>query len=105
VENPSEKRVRFGRFLDRFDKMFQEEELMPHDCLFCKLTRGLFLAGMLALAGILLIAVVDNACHAKWLLAGKELVGIFIPLFGAWFGLRILRAMSVAFDRSWPDEE
>jgi len=76
---------------------------MPHDCWYCKLNRIILVVGMLALATVIFADSVFNAFHARWAIAGKELISISIPLFGAWFGLKILKAIPVLFDKLWPD--
>lgn len=78
---------------------------MPHDCWFCKFNRGILVVGMLAIATVLLVASVYSALHGQWLTAGKEVVGVVIPLGMIWIGLKVLRAIPIAFDKLWPDDE
>jgi hypothetical protein len=58
---------------------------------------------MAAMAVVLLVASVSDAFHGRWLLAGKELLGISIPIIGAWAGWKLLRAIPVFFDKIWPE--
>jgi hypothetical protein len=77
---------------------------MPHDCWYCWLNRTILVVGMLAIAVVLFVAALDSAFHAHWLAAAKELFGMVIPFVGTWVGLRVLRAIPIAFDKYWPDE-
>ena len=78
---------------------------MPHDCWFCKFNRAILVVGLLAMAGVLLAASVYNAFHGHWAAAGKELIGVIIPLGMIWVGLKVLRAIPIAFDKLWPDDD
>jgi len=78
---------------------------MPHDCWYCKFNRGILVVGMLAIATVLFVAAISSAIHGQWLMAGKELIGVTIPLVAIWAGLRVLRAIPIAFDKLWPDDE
>jgi hypothetical protein len=77
---------------------------MLHDCWYCKLNRIILVVGMLLIAALMFGDAVYNAFQARWAIAGKELVGVAIPLLGAWVGLKLLRAIPVFFDKIWPDE-
>jgi hypothetical protein len=63
----------------------------------------LLVIGMLLMAALMFADSIYNALHARWAIAGKELIGVGIPIFGAWAGLKLLRAIPVFFDKIWPD--
>jgi hypothetical protein len=76
---------------------------MPHDCWYCKFNRYILVIGMGAMAVVLFVASIASAIHGQWSMAGRELLGVFIPLFAAWAGWKLLRAIPVFFDWIWPE--
>jgi len=60
---------------------------------------------MLTMGVFCLAGLISSISHAKWATAEGELFGVVICLFGAWGGLKLLRAISVFFDWIWPDDQ